>query len=312
LCLSSETKVTDLEWLVPWLRNLRITLEMIKWEHSVFALPFALCGAMLAAGGTPTAHQWIWIIVAMVAARSAAMSFNRLVDAPLDAANPRTRTRALPTGKLTKNFVKNFAVASSAIFVVAAWELNRAAFLLSPIALTILLIYSYTKRWTRWSHLVLGLALGIAPAAAWIAVRGTLDPRILLLTAAVTFWVAGFDVLYACQDYDFDQEAGLHSIPRYCGISNALWIARLFHFFMLFWLTALIWVFHLGALAIAGGLAVLLLLAYEHSLVKDDLSQLNAAFFTMNGIISVIFFVFIALDLLLRHSIKPRGAAGLL
>jgi 4-hydroxybenzoate polyprenyltransferase len=278
---------------------------MIKWEHSVFALPFALCGAMLAAGGVPRAHQLLWIIVAMVAARSAAMSFNRLADVSIDAANPRTRTRALPVGALTQNFVRNFVLVSSAVFVFAAWKLNRLVFLLSPLALTVLLLYSYTKRWTRWSHLVLGFALGIAPSAAWIAVRGSLDPRILLLTAAVTFWVAGFDVLYACQDYDFDRESGLHSLPRYCGIGNALWIARLFHLLMLFLLAGLVWAFNLGALAIAGVAAVLVLLAYEHSLVsRDDLSKLNAAFFTMNGIISIIFFAFLALDLLLRPSVK--------
>ena len=290
---------------MPLLKNLRVTLEMIKWEHSVFALPFALCGAMLAARGVPSVHQIIWIIVAMVAARSAAMSFNRLADVAIDGANPRTRTRALPAGALTRNFVTSFVIVSSAIFVLAAWELNRLAFLLSPVALAVLLLYSYTKRWTRWSHLVLGFALGIAPAAAWIAVRGSLDPRILLLTAAVTFWVAGFDVLYACQDYEFDQQTGLHSLPRYCGIGNALWIARGFHLCMLALLVALVWIFGLGALTMAGIFAVLLLLAYEHSLIsKDDLSKLNAAFFTMNGIISVIFFVFLALDLLVHHSIK--------
>jgi 4-hydroxybenzoate polyprenyltransferase len=276
---------------------------MIKWEHSIFALPFALCGAMLAAHGAPTAHQIIWIIIAMVSARSAAMSFNRLADVSIDAANPRTRTRALPAGALTRKFVASFVIVTSAIFILAAWQLNRLSFLLSPVALAVLLLYSYTKRWTRWSHLVLGFALGIAPAAAWIAVRGSLDPRILLLTAAVTFWVAGFDVLYACQDYEFDQQAGLHSLPRYCGIGNALWIARGFHSSMLLLLVALVWTFGLGALAMAGVLAVLLLLAYEHSLVsKNDLSKLNAAFFTMNGIISVIFFVFLALDLVVHHS----------
>ena len=278
---------------------------MIKWEHSIFALPFALCGAMLAAGGLPAVHQLVWIVVAMVAARSAAMSFNRLADASIDSANPRTRTRALPAGALTQNFVRNFVIISSAIFVLAAWELNRLAFLLSPIALLVLLLYSYTKRWTRWSHLVLGFTLGIAPSAAWIAIRGSLDARILLLTAAVTFWVAGFDVLYACQDYDFDRQAGLHSLPRYCGIPAALWIARLFHLSMLFLLAALVLVFNLGGLAIAGVVAVLALLAYEHSLIsKDDLSKLNAAFFTMNGIISVVFFVFLALDLLVRRSVR--------
>src|SRR5437899_1501838 len=201
---------------------------MIKWEHSIFARPFALCGAMLAAGGLPAWRQVAWIVVAMVSARSAAMSFNRLADASIDAANPRTRARAMPAGVLTHGFVTGFVLLSAAIFLLAAWELNRLAFLLAPVALAVLLLYSYTKRFTRWSHLILGFALGIAPAAAWIAVRSSLDPRILLLTAAVTFWVAGFDVLYACQDLDFDRSAGLHSIPRYCGIGKSLWIARLF------------------------------------------------------------------------------------
>ena len=274
---------------------------MIKWEHSVFALPFALCGAMLAAGGIPTLHQLIWIIVAMVAARSAAMAFNRLADASIDAANPRTSTRALPAGQLTPMFVATFVVVTSTIFIFAAAQLNRLSLLLSPVALAVLLLYSYTKRVTRWSHLVLGFALGMAPAAAWIAIRGSLDPRVLLLTAAVTFWVGGFDVLYACQDFDFDRDAGLHSIPRYFGVRTSLWIARSFHLVMVGLLVALLLVFGLGKLAACGVLAVVLLLLYEHSLVKaDDLSKLNAAFFTMNGIISVLFFVFVAGDLLLR------------
>ena len=276
---------------------------MIKWEHSVFALPFALCGAMLAARGVPTLHQLLWIVVAMVSARSAAMAFNRLADASLDAANPRTQARALPAGELTPNFVRNFVRLSSVVFVIAAFELNRLAFLLSPVALAIILLYSYTKRWTRWSHLVLGLALGIAPAAAWIGVRGSLDSRILLLTAAVTFWVAGFDVLYACQDYAFDEQAGLHSIPRYCGVARSLWIARSLHLIMLVLLALLIFAFGLGPLSTIGVAAVFLLLGYEHSLVsKDDLSKLNAAFFTMNGVIAVVFFIFLALDLTLHHS----------
>jgi 4-hydroxybenzoate polyprenyltransferase len=286
---------------VPVFHNLRVTLEMIKWEHSVFALPFALCGAMLAAGGMPTVHQLVWIIVAMVAARSAAMAFNRLADASIDAANPRTRTRALPAGQLTPMFVATFVVITSAIFIFAAAQLNRLSLLLSPVALAVLLLYSYTKRVTRWSHLVLGFALGIAPAAAWIAIRGSLDPRVLLLTAAVTFWVGGFDVLYACQDFAFDRDAGLHSIPRYFGVRASLWIARGFHLAMVGLLVALLIVFGLGKLAACGVLAVVLLLLYEHSLVKaHDLSKLNAAFFTMNGIISVLFFVFVAGDLLLR------------
>ena len=285
------------------LRNLYLTLEMIRWEHSVFALPFALCGAMLAAKGVPSWHQLIWIIIAMVAARSAAMAFNRLADRSIDAANPRTSQRAIPSGLLTPRFVRSFVVLTSAAFVLAAWELNRLAFVLSPLALGLLLLYSYTKRWTRWSHLVLGLALGAAPAAAWIAVRGTLDPKILLLSLAVSFWVGGFDVLYACQDLDFDRRTGLHSIPRYCGIGRSLWIARLFHALMLVLLGVMVWAFGLGKLTDLGIVAVLVLLAYEHSLVsEDDLSKLNAAFFTMNGVISVVFFLFLAADLLLGSS----------
>ena len=289
--------------LVAVLHNLRVTLEMIKWEHSIFALPFALCGAMLAAGGFPSLHQLLWIVVAMVAARSAAMAFNRWADAAIDAANPRTSTRALPARHLSPAFVATFVVVSSAIFVLAASRLNRLSLLLSPVALAVLLLYSYTKRLTRWSHLVLGFALGIAPAAAWIAVRGSLDPRILLLTAAVTFWVGGFDVLYACQDYDFDRAAGLHSIPRYVGIAAALWIARIFHLIMVALLVALLLAFGMGTFAVIGVLAVILLLLYEHSLVRpNDLSKLNAAFFTMNGVISVLFFLFVAADLLVRKA----------
>jgi len=287
---------------VPLIRNVATTLEMIKWEHSVFALPFALCGAMLAAGGIPTAHQLLWIVVAMVAARSAAMAFNRLADATIDAANPRTQMRALPAGTLSRQFVALFTLVACGIFIFAASRLNHLALLLSPVALAVLLAYSYTKRFTRWSHLVLGFALGIAPAAAWIAVRGSLDPRILILTAAVTFWVGGFDVLYACQDYEFDCNYGLHSVPRYVGIPKALLFARLLHLAMIGLLILLIAAFHLGALAYIGIAAVALLLGYEHSLVShDDLSKLNAAFFTMNGVISVVFFAFVAGDLLVHR-----------
>jgi len=287
---------------VALLHNLKTTLEMIKWEHSIFALPFALCGAMLAAGGFPAWHQLAWIIVAMVSARSAAMAFNRLADASIDAANPRTSVRALPAGQLTPTFVAIFVLISCAVFLLAASQLNRMTLLLSPVALAVVLLYSYSKRFTRWSHLFLGFALGIAPAAAWIAVRGSLDPRILLLTAAVTFWVGGFDVIYACQDYDFDRSNGLHSIPRHFGIKAALWVARIFHVLMLALLVALIVTFGLGSLAIIGVVAVALLLAYEHSLVRaNDLSKLNAAFFTMNGIISLVFFGFVAGDVLLHR-----------
>ena len=285
--------------LMSTLHNVRVSLEMIKWEHSVFALPFALCGAMLAAAGWPSAWQLLWIVIAMVSARSAAMAFNRYADAEIDAANPRTRSRAVPAGILSKQFVGVFVIAASGIFVLAAAMLNRLTLLLSPIALGIVFLYSYTKRFTQWSHLVLGFALGLAPAAAWIAVRGSLDPRILLLTGVVTFWVGGFDVLYACQDYGFDSSVGLHSLPRHYGIPRALLIARLMHVLMLLLLAGVVAAFGLGKLAVAGVVVVALLLTYEHSLVSArDLSKLNAAFFTMNGVIAVVLFVFVAADLL--------------
>jgi 4-hydroxybenzoate polyprenyltransferase len=287
---------------VPLLQNTKTTLEMIKWEHSIFALPFALCGAMLAANGLPSGRQLFWIVVAMVGARSAAMAFNRLVDAKFDAQNPRTSSRAIPAGALSKSFVALFVVASSALLVLAAYELNWLAFRLSPVALAIVLLYSYTKRFTRWSHLVLGFALGVAPAAAWIAVKGNLDLRILLLTFAVTFWVAGFDVLYACQDIEFDRAAKLYSIPCLVGVRKALIIARLLHLTMFLFLLLLVLVFGLGKIALLGIVIVALLLGYEHSLVRsDDLSKLNAAFFTMNGVIAVVFFVFVAADKFMRH-----------
>jgi 4-hydroxybenzoate polyprenyltransferase len=286
------------------LTNIGTTLEMIKWEHSIFALPFALCGAMLAAGGIPSGWQLLWIVVCMISARSAAMAFNRLADAQIDAANPRTATRAIPAGALSMKFVALFVATACAIFILAAGQLNRLTLYLSPLALAIVLFYSFTKRFTRWSHLVLGFALGVAPAAAWIAVRGSLDPRILVLTAAVTFWVGGFDVLYACQDLEFDRAHGLNSLPQAYGLRPALALARVLHLIMLFLLVALVVVFGLGKIAFVGVAVVALLLGYEHSLVSPrDLSKLNAAFFTMNGVIAVVFFLFVAADLLLRARI---------
>jgi 4-hydroxybenzoate polyprenyltransferase len=280
--------------------NTGTTLEMIKWEHSVLTLPFGLTGAVLAARGIPNLHTSIWIIVALVAARSAAMAFNRLVDADIDAENPRTKIRALPAGKLSKQFVLGFVIVTSAILIFAAWQLNTLAFYLSPLALGIVFFYSFTKRFTRWAHVVLGVAMGIAPAAAWIAVRGSFDPRILLLTGAVVFWGAGFDILYSCQDYAFDRDAEVYSVPKAFGIGNSLLIARLFHVVTVLLLAAMVVAFGLGKIAMAGVAMVALLLIYEHSLVKhDDLSRVNAAFFTMNGFISMGFLVFVAADLML-------------
>jgi 4-hydroxybenzoate polyprenyltransferase len=280
----------------------RTTLEMIKWEHSIFALPFALTAALLAARGLPPWRTLGWILVAMITARSAAMAFNRWADAELDAVNPRTRNRAIPSGELSKGFVLLFTVAMALAFVTSAAELNELTFILSPVALAVLLGYSYMKRVTRWSHLVLGLALGLAPAAAWIAVTGGLDPRILVLTAAVTLWVGGFDVLYACQDFEHDTATDLFSLPKAIGIPAAFRAARAMHLAML---ALLVWFGMLFHFAIAGWLgvaAVALLLTYEHSIVSPrDLRRLNAAFFTMNGVIAMVFLCFVAADLWIRR-----------
>lgn len=279
------------------LKRIRTVLDMIKFEHSVFALPFALVGALLAArdGGAkwPAAWQIFWIVVAMVGARSAAMTMNRIADLEYDRRNPRTQSRALATGALSVSFAWVFTLVSSAVLVVAAWQLNSLALKLSPVALAVLFFYSYTKRFTAWSHFVLGFSLGISPAAAWIAIRGWLDWRMLILCAVVTLWVGGFDVLYACQDVDFDKAAGLYSIPKRFGISKALGIARGMHIVMVALLGWLAWSFQLGWPAWVGIVVVAALLAYEHSLVKpNDLSKINAAFFTVNGYISLLFLLF--------------------
>ena len=279
-----------------------VTLEMIKWEHSVFALPFALTGAVLAARGWPSLRTLALIVICMVAARSAAMAFNRLADARLDAANPRTAMRALPAGTLSSGFVGGFVVVSSLVFVASAAMLNRLTLELAPLALAVVLLYSYMKRVTRWSHLVLGLALGIAPSAAWIAVRGTFDARIAVLSAAVLLWVGGFDVLYACQDFEHDRAVGLNSVPQAFGVEAAFWIARAMHVGMLALLCWLIALFGLGKIALAGVAVVAALLLYEHSIVSPrDMRRMNAAFFTLNGVISVVFFGFVAADVLMRR-----------
>jgi 4-hydroxybenzoate polyprenyltransferase len=274
----------------PW-KSTRLTLEMIKWEHSVFALPFALTGAVLAARGWPSARVLLWIVVCMVSARSAAMAFNRLADAQLDAANPRTAMRALPAGLLKSGFVAAFTVVSAAIFVLGAAMLNRLTLILALPTLAVLLAYSYMKRVTRWSHVVLGLALGIAPSAAWIAVRGSLDWRISVLSLAVLLWVGGFDVLYACQDFEHDRRTGLNSLPQAFGLETAFWTARAMHVGMLALLLWLVQLFQLGPVALVGVAVVAALLIYEHSIISPrDMRRMNAAFFTLNGVISVAFF----------------------
>ena len=282
-------------------RNIATTLEMIKIEHSVFALPFAMIGALLAARGWPTGPQIFWIVVAMIGARSAAMSFNRLIDRNLDARNPRTAERALPAGLLSARFVVGFALLASAVLVFAAYQLNPLAFRLSPVALAVLFLYSYTKRFTVLSHLVLGFCLGMAPAAAWIAIRGTLSPSILLLTTAVTLWTAGFDILYACQDIDFDRRTGLHSIPQRWGIARALQVSAAMHALMVLLLIGLARAEQLGWISLLGVAVTAALLTYEHRLVKPfDLSRLNAAFFSINGWIGILLMLFWGVDIVAR------------
>ena len=278
-------------------RPLLMTLRMIKFEHSIFALPFAFLGALLAAEGWPTGQQAFWIVVAMVGGRSAAMAFNRIADLRYDKINPRTAARELPTGKLSLRFTWAFVVVSSAALVFAAWRLNPLAFRLSPLVLTVLLLYSYTKRFTTLSHWVLGFCLGMAPAGAWVAVRGALDWRISILTVAVMFWVAGFDVIYSTADLDVDREQGIHSIPARFGVAGALYSARAFHAVTVGALIGAGVLFEVSFVYYLGVAVAAVLLAYEHSLISPrDLSRLGAAFFTMNGIIAIVFGTFVAVS----------------
>lgn len=288
-------------------RRFVLTLEMIRFEHSVFALPFALTGALLAWRQTGfltagLAGKLAWIILAMVGARSAAMAFNRVLDADIDGRNPRTKARHIPAGLLSRTFAWGFIAASSAVFLLSAGMLNDLCLRLAPVALAVVFFYSWTKRFTSLSHVVLGFALGIAPAAAWIAITGSLDARIVWLTAAVTLWTAGFDIIYSCQDYEFDQREGLFSLPARLGIGGALNLARMFHAGMIVCLIALHVSLGLGVAAGLGIVTVVALLLWEHRLVRnDDLSRVDAAFFTMNGWVSLLFFAFWAADVLIAH-----------
>lgn len=278
-----------------------IFLEMIKFSHTIFALPFALTGALLAAGGLPSLRQTAWIILAMVGARTAAMAMNRLIDAGIDARNPRTATRAIPAGLIGRGMTLFFIVAAVALMMLAAYMLNPLCLKLSPVALFFLLLYSYCKRFTAMAHVVLGICLAAAPIGAWIAIRGTIEPPALLLGGVVLFWVAGFDILYALQDLEFDRSAGLHSIPVLLGVSGSLWAARLFHLVMITLLFTLYNQMHLGTFFLAGILTAVAMLLYEHLLLKDgNLEKLDAAFFNMNGYISVAIVLFTAADVLTR------------
>ncbi len=291
------------------LRHTRVTLAMIKFEHTLFALPFALLGALLAARGWPSGRVLFWILVAMVGARSAAMAFNRLVDRQYDGANPRTRNRALPAGLVSVRFVKMFIVISAAVFFLAAAMLNRMTLLLSPIALASILLYSYAKRVTSYTHLFIGWCLALAPSGAWIAVRGSFSPWTvpLWLSVAVMTWTAGFDIIYSCQDVEFDRRAGLHSFPRKWGIARALWIARGLHGLTFISLLVVVVAAELYGLGIVGLVLAGGLLIRQHLLVKpDDLSRVNEAFFTVNAYLSLVLLVTLGGDVLLRS-----GGVGL-
>jgi 4-hydroxybenzoate polyprenyltransferase len=277
----------------------RRTLEMIKFEHSVFALPFALTGAILGwrEQGFALTDPWVklmWIVLAMVGARSAAMTFNRILDAAIDARNPRTAQRHIPSGALSRGFAWGFLAAAALVFFLASAMLNTLCLALSPVALGVILFYSYTKRFTASAHLVLGLSLGIAPAAAWIAVTGALDWRIGFLSGAVLFWTAGFDIIYACQDVEFDRREGLFSIPARLGLERALQVSRVFHVVTVLLLMGLGWAFGLSVWPVWPVAALLL---YEQSLVSaKDLSKVDMAFFTVNGFIGMAYFAGMAIE----------------
>jgi len=282
-------------------RKLKITLEMIKFEHTVFALPFALIGALLARGGVPNWWQLGWIVVAMVGARSAAMAFNRLADIPYDRLNPRTRERALVSGKLTREFAIVFTIVMSGLFIVAAWELNTLCFYLSFPSLGVLFFYSFTKRFTSFSHVALGFAIGLAPLAAWLAIRGRFDWTPVLLSGAVMFWIAGFDVIYALQDTEFDRQSNLFSLPARFGVSAALRISGLFHAITVLLLIATALRSNSGPIAFAGIVIVAGMLFWEHRIVKPgDLSRVNVAFFNLNGYISILLLLTFATDMFVR------------
>lgn len=279
--------------------QITLFLEMIKFSHTVFALPFALSGALLAAGGLPSTSQLLWIVLAMVGARTAAMGLNRLIDAAIDARNPRTAGRAIPAGLIGRGTTLLFILASLLLMLVAADRLNRLCLYLSPLAIFFLVLYSYCKRFTSLAHVVLGLCLSAAPLGAWVAIRGSIDPPALILGGAVLFWVAGFDILYALQDLEFDCSAGLHSIPVRLGVEGSLWAARIFHLVMLGLLLALFSLMRMGPWFMAGILATAVMLFNEHWLLRrGDLTKLDAAFFTMNGYISLVLLLSTAAEVL--------------
>ena len=281
-------------------RKIKIILDMIKFEHTIFMLPFAVMSAFIASDGFPALDKLGWILVAMVGARSCAMAFNRLADAKIDKANSRTSIRAIPAGLITKGAVWGFTLVSAALLVFAAYNLNPLAFALSPIALVVIMGYSYTKRFTSLSHLWLGTSLSIAPIGAWIAIKGQFDWTPILLGLAVLLWTAGFDIIYACQDFDFDRNHRLHSIPAKFGIRPALWISSVLHVVMVAVLIGVALLADLGVIYLVGVGVVIIILIYEHAIVKpNDLSRVNLAFFTLNGVVSLVLMALSVVDMIL-------------
>jgi 4-hydroxybenzoate polyprenyltransferase len=282
--------------------RIKVFLEMIKFAHTVFALPFAFTGAILAARGLPTLYQTIWIVVAMVGARTAAMGLNRIIDAEIDAKNPRTSNRAIPAGLIGKGTVLVFVLIGISLMFYAAHRLNPLCLYLSPLILIFLVLYSYCKRFTALSHIVLGICIAFAPLGGWIAIQGKFELPALLLATSVVFWLAGFDTLYALQDLDYDRAHGLHSIPVRLGVTGSLWVARFFHAIMLGFLTALYLTMNLGVFFLIGLGITASMIFYEHWLLRNgDLKKLDMAFFNMNGYISITMCVFTLIDVLVRR-----------
>ncbi len=276
-------------------------LEMIKFEHTIFALPFAFVSLLLATRGHLTAHLVFWVIAAMVGARTGAMGFNRVIDAEIDRLNPRTRERAIPAGRISRTFAMLISILAFGILILSASMLNTACLLASPFAILVLIGYSYTKRYTTYSHLVLGFAISGGPLGAWLAATGTLSWTSFFLSAAVLCWIAGFDILYSIQDMEFDRQHGLHSVPAAFGITPALWIARFLHLLSVLFLSGITRTYPTGLLYAVGVFIVSILLIYEHTLITPrDLSRITTAFFTINGLISIIFLGFVATDLLVK------------
>jgi len=290
-----------MELIKKFSQKLALIFQDIKLAHSLFALPFALLSAFLAKGGAPSFREFFWIILAMVGARSGAMATNRLLDVRIDAKNPRTANRALPSGRLKKTEMGIFMIISYGLLIFSAYQLNWLCFLLSPLAIAWISFYSLTKRFSRLSHFVLGMSLAIAPMGAWLAIQGKFALAPFFISASVLFWVAGFDILYSFQDIEIDKQQNLYSIPRFLGISKSLWLARILHCLSVILLLAPYFLLHLGAFYLAGLALISALFIYEHSLVKpNDLSKLDLAFFNMNGWISVSFFILGAVDVLIK------------